>query len=324
MLRVAMLSKWHVHAQEYAQRLSRMPEVQLSCVWDEDPARGKAWAADLQVDFEADLDALLGRKDVDGVVVTTPTTMHEEVMVKAAKAGKHIFTEKVLATTAESAERIIAAIEEAGVQFCICLPYRTQPAMLYIKQAIDEGLLGEITLLRIRNGHDGSLASWLPEYWYDEALAGGGAMMDLGCHPMYLSDWFMGMPERIVSTFTSMHDRGVDENAVCVMEYENKAIAIAETSLVSPFTPSQTEVYGTKGTVIATDGRVRIRSKQLLADGWVEPAKLPKELKHPTRMWVDGILSGEEIVYGLKEARNLTELMDRAYRSDKQKNIQKF
>lgn len=324
MFQVAMLSKWHVHASEYARRIQEMPDARVSCVWDEDPVRGAAWGKELQVDFEPCLDTLLARPDVDGVVVDTPTSMHEEVILKAAKAGKHIFTEKVLSLTVASCDRIAQAIEQAGVKFCICFPYRTNPAMLYLKQVLDEGLLGEVTLLRVRNGHDGSLAGWLPEYWYDPALTGGGAMMDLGCHPMYLSSWFLGRPTRIASMFNTRAGKAVEENSVCTVEFANKAIAVVETSLVSPFTPSSTELYGTEGTVIAVDGKVRLRSKKLGVEGWIEPAKLPAALPHPTRMWVDGVLKGTPIPFGLAEARALTELMEKAYIADREQRTVEF
>ena len=89
MLKVAMLSKWHVHAPEYARRLSEMDDVQLTCVWDEIPERGQAWAKELGTAFEPDLDKLLARDDVDAVCIDTPTNMHKDIMIKAAKAGKH-------------------------------------------------------------------------------------------------------------------------------------------------------------------------------------------------------------------------------------------
>ncbi len=325
MFQVAMLSKWHVHARDYARRIQEMDDAKITCVWDEDKTRGAQWGQELGVDFEPDLDKLLKRGDVDGVIVCTPTSMHEEVIVKAAKAGKHIFTEKVLALTTAACDRIAAAIEEAGVKFCICLPYRTEPALLYLKQVQDEGLLGEITSLRIRNGHDGSLANWLPDYWYDPELAGGGAMMDLGCHPMYLSSWFLGNPTRIVSMFNTRAGRTVEENSVCAVEFENKAIAVVETSLVSPYTPSSTELYGTHGTAIAVDGRVRVRSDKLNnAQGWYEPARLPAALPHPTRMWVDGATKGAHIPFGLREARTLTDLMEKAYIADREQTVAKF
>jgi 1,5-anhydro-D-fructose reductase (1,5-anhydro-D-mannitol-forming) len=112
MIRVAMLSFWHVHAGGYARQAADHPDTEIVAVWDEDADRGRAKAADLGVDFVADLDEVLARDDVDAVICDTPTTMHEKVLVAAARAGKHIFTEKVLATTVTGTDAIMAAVNE--------------------------------------------------------------------------------------------------------------------------------------------------------------------------------------------------------------------
>ena len=75
MIKVAMLSKWHVHAGGYANQLKNSGKVEITCVWDDDTARGEAWAKELGCDFVADLDALLARDDVEAVVCDTPTTL---------------------------------------------------------------------------------------------------------------------------------------------------------------------------------------------------------------------------------------------------------
>jgi predicted dehydrogenase len=97
MIRIAMLSRWHVHANDYARQVKVHPDTVITAVWDEIPERGAAWAKELEAAFEADLDVLLARSDVDAVIVDAPTNIHGAVMVKAALAGKHIFTEKVMA-----------------------------------------------------------------------------------------------------------------------------------------------------------------------------------------------------------------------------------
>ena len=89
MVRVAMLSRWHVHADEYASRVDDEEQAQVVAVWDEEPGRGQGWASELGVGFEADLDRLLARDDIDAVAVAAPTNMHPEVMLRAAQAGKH-------------------------------------------------------------------------------------------------------------------------------------------------------------------------------------------------------------------------------------------
>lgn len=315
MLRFAMISKWHVHARGYAKMVQEQPDACITCVWDEDPVRGAEWAKELGVDFVADYDALLAREDVDAVLIDTPTNMHKEVMVKAAKAKKHIFTEKVLALTVADCDEVIAAVEENGVKFSICFPHRCLPRNLFIKQAVESGMLGDITVFRVRNCHNGATAGWLPEYWYDPETTGGGAMMDLGAHGMYMANWLMGKPVRINSMFNNITPKPVDDNAVCTIEFENGGIAITETSLVNPFNPFMCEVYGTKGCIIGCDDDLKLRNEEtmkLVAGGWITP-KLPEALPHPIRQFIDGVLYGKEIIFGLKEARVLTELMEKAY-----------
>lgn len=325
MLRVAMLSKWHVHAQGYADLL-RSFGAEIAAVWDEIPERGSEWAKHLGVEFEANLDTLLKREDFDGVVVDAPTSLHSKVMVAAANAGKHIFTEKAMALTVKECNEISDAVKKSGVKFCISFPARTSPAYLYAKKAVDEGLLGDITLLRIRNGHDGALNNWLPDYWYDENQAGGGAMMDLGCHPMYLASWILGRPLRISSMFNSLTNRAVDDNAVCTIEFANKAIAIVETSLVTYNTPSAFEIYGTEGTLLISNDAVELTSKKTdeSLKGWVTKVPLPSALPHPLKQWVDAILEGTPIQFGLEEGTRLTELLEAAYISHKEKRQVEF
>ncbi|HML49652.1 MAG TPA: Gfo/Idh/MocA family oxidoreductase, partial [Clostridia bacterium] len=141
MVKILMLSKWHVHADGYAKFVNEQPDAAITCVWDEDAARGAEWAKKLGVDFEQDLAKALAREDVDAVVVDAPTSDHCKVMVAAARAGKHIFTEKALAPTVKECEEIAKAVLESGVKFCISHPHLTTPIAQFCKQAIDEGIL---------------------------------------------------------------------------------------------------------------------------------------------------------------------------------------
>jgi predicted dehydrogenase len=294
-----------------------MEGVELAAVWDETPERGRKWAEKLEIDFEAKLDGLLKREDIDAVCVTTPTNLHKEVMIAAANAGKHIFTEKVLAFNTKDCREIAAAVKKAGVKFCISLPHRTLPQNLFAKKVVEEGLLGDITLMRVRNAHNGSIAGWLPEHFYDPELCGGGAMMDLGAHPMYLTRWILGKPVRITSMFTDYTGRAVEDNAVSLIEYENKAIAVSETGFVSSHSPFFMELYGTKGSLLVggIDGGVKLISDNIKSEvpGWIKPVQLPEPLLKPTEQWVKGILEGSKIHFGLEEAIQLTELMEAAY-----------
>ena len=320
MLKVAMLSRWHVHAGGYAQQLKARPDVQLTAVWDEEPDKGREFAAKLGIDFEPDLDKLLARGDVDAVCVNAPTNMHRDVIVKAAKAGKHIFTEKVLAPTAAECADIRKAVEESGVKFCISFPYRGMPRYLLAKKVLDDGLLGEVSYLRVRNAHNGASGGWLPPHFYNEEQCCGGAMMDLGAHPMYLIAWLFGKPSEISSAFTYITGHAVEDNAVSIMKYPSGAIAVSETGFVTGNSPFMLEMYGTDGSLMITGSEIRLISAKNSGEigGWVIPNKLPQALPGAITQFVEGVLYDKEIIFGLDDALLLTEIMEAAYKAHRQ------
>jgi predicted dehydrogenase len=326
MVNVLMLSKWHVHAERYARVINEQSDARVTCVWDEDFERGSAWARGLGADFEDDMNKALARKDIDAVVVDTATSEHKDVMVAAAEAGKHIFTEKALALTVADCKVIADAIAKNGVIFCISHPRLTESLIRYSKEAIDRGILGRVNYLHIRNSHDGSLAGWLPSYWYDVEKAGGGAMMDLGCHPMYVAAYLLGKPKRIASIFTTTYcPPPADDHAVSVVEFENNVIAVLETSFVTPYLKKSFELIGSEGAIVQEEGVIKVRSNKI-KDGWFIPDenKLPSPLSVPIRIWLDGITEGKPIPFDTAKGIALTELLENAYLSHKEQRIVKI
>ena len=319
MLNVAMLSRWHVHADGYADALKKTGKVNISAVWDENPALGEEWAKQLGAPFIPDLDALLARKDVDAVCCCTPTTMHREVLVKAAEAGKHIFSEKAMATTVEDCIAIADAVKKNGVLFMLSFPHKGRPDVQFIKRCIDNGDFGDITLVRIRNAHNGISGGWLPGYWFDEKAAGGGAMMDLGCHGMYLLSMFLGKPKNYAAIYSSPFGTAVDENAAALIEFENGATGVSETSFVSYASPYIIEVHGTKGALVSTDGKVLFRNVKTAEyqNGFITPS-LPAALPEPIRMFPDICLSGGPVPeqYGAEAGIELTRLLEETYKAN--------
>jgi len=313
MVKTALVGAWHVHAGEYANRINRNPDSEIVAVWDDDPARGKEWAERLGVKFYADYDELLS-SDIDAVVVTTATNIHGDIMEKAANAGKHIYTEKVLAITDEDAERIAAAVKKNKVHFTISFPHEKDPAMLYAKKLIDDGKLGRIVHAVYRNCHTGSIDNWLPPHFYSKEQCGGGAMMDLGAHPMYMLNWLLGRPVSVVSTFTQMSGRGVEDNATSVIEYENGTIGVSETGFMTWGDPRSLEVSGTDGYLIVQEGS-GLKYHTRTSGGWII-ADVGRERQHPVDYFVASIVNGSENeLYGIDEAVRLTKLMSAAYRS---------
>ena len=171
-LKIAVLGFWHVHAKDYARQAQEHAGTELVAVWDDDLTLGEAGAEQFGVPFTGDLDGLLARDDLDGVVITTSTNVHRDLMVRAAKAGKHIFTEKVLAPTVPEAEEIVAAADDNGVKLVVSLPRLAHGYTQAIREVIDAGGLGQLTYGRVRLSHDGAIPrdgaeGWLPQRFFD-------------------------------------------------------------------------------------------------------------------------------------------------------------
>ncbi len=322
----AMLSFAHVHAWDYYRQMSEIEDLELTAIWDEDVQRGQEAAAKCGVPFYADLAELLALKSVQAVICDAPTSMHREVLVKAAQAGKHIFTEKALAITSEDATEIMRAVEDAGIKFMISLPSRVRSETLFAKQILNEGLLGQITLMRARIAHMAALDSWFHggSAWFaDESKAGGGAFFDLGCHRVDVMRWFLGEPESVCAqkvNLTEVYD--IDDNMVATVKFRNGALGILDVGWVHRHGPNPLEIYGTEGYLgidAAPNGpRIQLISNRVNAghlEGYIVPTSLPKALPMPMKQWVSAIKDNTSCTINIYDGWALTQLLEACYTS---------
>lgn len=328
-IRVAMLSFWHVHAGDYARQAQQHPDTEIVAVWDELADRGAARAAELGARFFPDLAELLAQPDIDAVIVDTPTDVHRDVMVAAAQAGKHIFTEKVLALTTREVDEILAAVSAAEVRLTVSLPRLYHGYTLAIRDLLDRGALGDVTVARVRLAHGGALPTadnpdgWLPAHFYDLAQCGGGALVDLGCHPMYLTRLFLGsMPETVSASYGYVTGREVEDNAVAVLQGPGGALGIVEAGFANKHSPFSIEVHGTEGSVCfgAPEPTLRARGAKVgpeAADAWVD-IDLPADASMAFDQWVAHIQQGTTATENIAMAADLTALMEAANLSHQQ------
>ena len=349
MIRIAMLGFWHLHGKDYAEAAEENPDTNIVAVWDSDEERGRGQADRFGAEFVGDLDQILARSDVDAVVVTSETNRHREIIIAAARAGKHIFTEKVIAATLEDAEAILAEVEASGVSFMVSMWRSDEAYAPTIKNLIDSGAVGRVTQVRVRDGHPFALpfgdspGGILPEHFYDPATAQGGALIDL-CHPVYLICSFLGLPESVSATFGYATGRAVEDNAVVSFRYPGGAIGIAETGYVSAVTPFLIEVHGTEGSILfslegigemaarwrmpadyegvspsalAPDGILKLRSTSPGSESrtW-ERVELPTAAQPKAfAKWIANIQSGTTDPVNAELGRQLSAVIEAAYRS---------
>ncbi|SRR5579883_2381818 len=323
MIRIAILSFWHVHAWDYTHRALDNPATEVVAVWDEEAERGRKQASTLGVPFYENLDALLAEPTIDAVIVDSPTNTHRDVMVAAARAGKHIFTEKVLALTLKECNEILAAVEQAGVKLTVSLPRLYENYTIAIKDILDRNLLGETTLVRTRLSHNGAIRTkdnpdgWLPAHFFNLEQCGGGALIDLGCHPMYLARLFLGLPESVSATFGYITGREVEDNAVVTLNYANGAIGVVEAGFVNRFSPFTIEAHGTEGSLLfgTPEEKLLLRSTLLgskSAEEWHVTHDMLDHLPSAFQQWVTHIQQGSTATDNIQAAVDLTRLMEAA------------
>jgi 1,5-anhydro-D-fructose reductase (1,5-anhydro-D-mannitol-forming) len=317
MIRAAMLSFWHVHARDYARQAGEHPDVELVAAWDEDPERGREESARYGLAFCADLSEILARDDIDAVIVTAPTSMHRDVLVAAAGAGKHIFTEKVLAPTVSECDEILAAVDAAGVVLTVSLPRLYDGYTRTIRQLIDDRRFGDLTLVRVRLSHGGALGDqpWLPARFFDPAQTAGGALIDLGCHPMYLTRLFLGgLPARVSASYGHITARAVEDNAVAVLEYPSGALGVVEAGFVNRCSPFTIEVHGTDASLLYGTPERRLLFRDQSGDAWAELPEAPPS-PPPFAQFVLHIQQETKAAENTGIGADLTRLMEAANRS---------
>ncbi|MBT2292531.1 Gfo/Idh/MocA family oxidoreductase [Paenibacillus albidus] len=320
-----MASYWHVHAWDYTKQAQEHPDTSITAVWDEDPVRGREAAAKLGVPYYESLQDMLAQPDLDAIIVDAPTNRHREVIIAAARAGKHIFTEKVIAPSLQEVREIMEEIERSGVKLTVSLPRLNDGYTLAIQDILARGQLGDITYVRVRLSHNGALAGWLPEHFYSLEQCGGGALIDLGCHPMYLTRLFLGQEVTGVSAnFGYVTGKEVEDNAVVTLFSGSGAIGVVEAGFVNSHSPFTVEVHGTEGTVLfgTPEDKLLLRSNQAENQGkaWIE-VPLHSRRESAFEQWVGHIQNNTIAESNLQMAVELTSLMEAANRSAKEGNV---
>lgn len=318
-MRVAIVGAWHVHAKDYARDCVDNPQAELVAVWDEDAGRGAEFGEAWDIPFVSSLDDLLMDPALDGVIITTATSQHKDVMLKVIAAGKHIFTEKVLAAVPADAVAIAEAANAAGVTLTVSLPRLYTGYTHAIDDILQQGTLGDINYVRVRVCHDGAVkrnggSGWLPETFFDRSEAMGGAMIDFGAHPYYLVHHFAGgLPETVTASYLSASGHEVEDQALVVCSYPGKLTGVAEASFLGGMIGHWIEIHGSEGSLLFEfDNGLRTRTR--LQSVW-QNHDIPEDAPKPFDRWVNAALKGEPDDENVEVALALTELAAAAERS---------
>jgi Predicted dehydrogenases and related proteins len=187
---------------------------------------------------------------VDTVVVALPNDMHEEAVRLAAEAGKNVLCTKPLGRTAAEAKRLLDIVNAHGVFAGYLEDLAYTPKGVKAVESVREGAVGDVLWVRSRESHPGPHSAW---FW-DEKKAGGGAIVDLGCHCIEVIRSFVGKQNRPLEVFcwrdTLVHPIAAEDHAVALIRFESGALGQFEVSWAfRGGMDLRDEVSGTKGTI---------------------------------------------------------------------------
>jgi predicted dehydrogenase len=296
-------------------------------------ATAEAWGV---ARWTTSLDEAITDAETDVVVVALPNSLHREAVMAAAAAGKAVLCTKPLGRTAAEAREILEAVERAGVfgGYLEDLVYTDKT--LKALTAVRSGALGRILWTRSRETHGGPHGAW---FW-DPEMAGGGAVIDMGCHCIEISRSFVGKDVRPLEVTcwgdTQVHPIDVEDNAVGLIRYANGALGQFEVSwCFRGGMDLRDEVAGTEGTVwlnhwlrtgfelFTTVGQNGYVSEKTESDqGWLFPVGDEDGELGYTQMFVDmlnALDEGREPIETFYDGYVVNAIMDACYRSMKSK-----
>jgi len=192
-------------------------------------------------------DAIADNKDIDAVYIALPNSMHAEYTIRAAKAGKHVLSEKPMATTVADSQAMIDACRDAGRKLMIAYRCQYEPTNLRAIQMIREGKLGKIEAIESANGFNIRPKEWR----LDRTLAGGGPLMDVGIYSLNACRYLTGEEPGSVKGYSSVVDRDgrfneVEENLSWTMTFPSGIVASCNTTYGANM-PGFYRVHGSKG-----------------------------------------------------------------------------
>ncbi len=246
-------------SETHARAAAEIPGVDVAAVYGQNAERAAGLGERFGARVYPELDAFLRHRPLDVVLVGSPSGLHAEQGILAARQGLHVLVEKPLDVTTEQADALIRECDRAGVRLGVFFQDRTAPEIAWLKRLLEGGGLGRVFLVSAR-------VKWYrpPEYYAGSrwrgtfALDGGGALMNQGIHTADLLLWLLGDVERVFArTRTALHRIEVEDTVVACLEFAGGAVGTLEaTTAAYPGFPRRIEITGTGGTVVLEQDRI--------------------------------------------------------------------
>jgi predicted dehydrogenase len=251
MIRIAMLGSGFI-GRFYAESLQGYrSKDKIVSIYSRREEAAKKFAEDYNCQhYTTNMEESIANAHVDIVCIALPNNLHEEAVMLCCKHNKAVITTKPLGRNGAEASRMLAAVEEAGIFNGYLEDLVYTPKFLKAFETVKNGALGRILWAKSRETHPGPHSDW---FWNIE-LAGGGCILDLGCHCVEISRSYIGKDIKPVEVMcwadTQVKPIDAEDHAIGLVKYENGAIGQFEVSWTfRGGLDLRDEVMGTEGTI---------------------------------------------------------------------------
>src|SRR6266481_3234555 len=328
--RIAIVGLDHDHVWELLKYVQGEPDAELVAIAESQPALVDVAKSKVResVKFYSGYIPMLDEAKPDAVIVATSNDRHLEILRECAKRHIHYSVEKPMATNAADAREMEKLAKQAGIKLMVNYWNAWVAPSHELFHRVQDGQVGEVQKIIVQYGHAGPKEIGVSEYFadwlYDPVKNGGGAIMDFGCYGAERALWLKGRPKGVQAIAqklkVSQHNK-VDDDATILLEYPD-ATVIVEASWDWPHSMGQVQVFGPKGSLLATRNTLFYRSaedrgKSGLEGEPVSLNALQGAMSNPVAYFVDCIRHDKPIEDPLSTRLNVQvlEILDAARES---------
>jgi myo-inositol 2-dehydrogenase/D-chiro-inositol 1-dehydrogenase len=277
-----------------AKALVQLPRARLVRVCDVAAPAAAAAGAAFGVPWGTEVGEVLADPAVGAVIVATPNATHADLVVAAARAGKHIFCEKPMALSVADCDRMIAAAAAGGVHLCLGHVLRYLPVFDRMRRMLDEGLIGRPFAVRVSR-----LGGWgVSQPWRQRRALSGGPLFEVNVHEIDFMRLVLGEPASVYASGSQAVVRGTDfeDTVFLTVRYRDGGHGVLHSSIAAARGAYSGEIQGTEGTIAFTNWPSRIAWKRFDGgEGVLEERELQapdahqRELGHLIEAALDGV-----------------------------------
>jgi len=246
-------------SETHARAAMAIPGVEVSAICGSNSTKVARLCAECGATAYSDFEQFLNHKPMEFVAIGSPSGLHAEQGIAAARRGLHVLTEKPLEVSTQKGRELIAATKEAGVKLGVFFQDRFKPDIIQVKKWMDAQILGKPILADAR-------IKWFrpPSYYGDSrwrgtlALDGGGALINQAIHTVDLLLWLFGDVVSVqAKKKTALHKIEAEDTLFALLEFANGAMGVLQaTTSAYPGYPRRLELTGSEGTVIIEHDRL--------------------------------------------------------------------